>query len=100
MAYTWKAIKDREQFNKGRAALRGDYLQGSYNKCALADVGPHYKHCAAIHEKEQRRANRPLSQRGYATLARVIKKMDKDNHHFVTGVKPTRKEKRMQKYAA
>jgi hypothetical protein len=54
---------------------------------------------AAIYEKAQARANRPLSQRGYATLARVIKKMDKGNHHFVTGVKPTRKEKRMAKYA-
>jgi hypothetical protein len=98
MAHTWRQVKNTEQFNKGRAALRGDYLKGTYDKCALADVGPHYKHCAAIYEKAQARANRPLSQRGYATLARVIKKMDKGNHHFVTGVKPTRKEKRMAKY--
>jgi hypothetical protein len=102
MAHTWKAIKDREQFNKGRAALRGDYLQGSYNTCPIANFGPHYKHCAAIFEKAEARANRPLSERGYRTIAKVLNKRDKKNkqqHHFVPATpKVSLREKREKKF--
>ena len=98
MAQSWRSIKQAESFNKGRAALRGDYLAGTYNKCQLADVGPHYRNCKAVYEKAKAREERPLSQRGYATLARVIRKMDKQQGHFITGSKPSRRERRMEKY--
>lgn len=100
MAQSWRSIKDAEKFNKGRAALRGDYLRGTYDKCKMADFGPHYRNAGSIYEKAKKREERPLSQRGYATLARVIRKMDKQQSHFVTGTKLTRRQKRELKYAA
>lgn len=100
MAQSWRQAKTSESFNKGRAALRGDYLPGDYGQCKLANAQVPYWRAGKEYEKDQARANRPMPRRGAASLARVIRKMDRDNSHFVTGTKPTRREKRMAKYAA
>ena len=100
MAQSWRSIKNTESYNKGRAALRGDYLAGSYNKSTLADVGPHYRNCKAVYEKAKAREERPLSQRGYYEIARVLRKRDKRQQQTSHFIKPkmSLREKREKKF--
>lgn len=49
MATTWRSIKDAEKFNKGRAAVRGDFLAGDYNRCRIASFDVPYTKAGRVY---------------------------------------------------